>query len=291
VFVGTTSIGKDCIYEAECETGARCVGDPSAVGRGVCVPYQAVGDICNADTDCDPTIANVYCAKADYHCHVRGTFGQPCQYTTDENGKNPSLPLLLECDPNGALYCDVASSTCKQLPADGDPCIDPLPPGVATACNPDPKLNLVCDKTSAQSSGGICRAPVGIGESCETISCAKDLYCDSLSYTCKSLPGFGQSCSSTDYQCATPYSCVYNTGSYTCQQPAGISENCVNPPRTCETDAYCDSSGTETCEPKLGDGAQCNSSIQCVSGSCGFQTGNTHDICLSATANVMCSGH
>jgi hypothetical protein len=295
VWVGTTPAGHECIYQSECEQGARCIADASAVGRGVCVPFQHVDDICNVDADCDPSVKNIYCAKADYHCHVRGTFGQPCQYTTDSTGKAASLPLLLECDNTyGNAYCDVKTSTCKQLPVDGDPCLDPLPPGIASACNPDPKLGLVCDHGgSTSTTGGICRAPAGLGESCKTLSCAADLYCDNSigSYVCKALPGFGQPCSTTGYRCATPFFCAYNVGVYTCSQPASIGENCTSPARSCNTDAYCDTSGTRNCEPLLGDGATCTSSIQCVSGNCSIPTGGTHQVCGSKTTAVACSGH
>jgi hypothetical protein len=299
VFIGTTSIGHECVYTNECERGSRCISDTAAVGRGVCVPYQNVGDICNVDNDCDPGVKNIYCSKADYHCHTRGAFGQPCQYTTDASGKNPTLPLLLECDSTiGNLYCDPIGSTCKQLPVDGDPCIYPLPPGVSSQCNPDPKLQLVCDhgsgSGSGSGSGGICRAPAGVGQSCQSLACAKDLYCDtSVTYKCKALPGLGQVCSTTGYRCAEPYFCAYNSSSaeYLCDQPAAIGEPCVSPSRTCDVDAYCDSSETGDCQAKRADGASCTSSIQCESSSCGFTASGSTEVCLAHTSAVACTGH
>ena len=294
VFMGTTGAGHDCIYTTECEKGSRCVSDSNAVGRGVCVPYQEEGEICNADADCDPHVPNLYCAKADYKCHVRASFGGACLWTSDASG-NATVPLLLECDAKvGNLYCDPVGSTCKQLPVDGDPCLSPLPPGVGYACNPDPKLQLVCETTGIGTTGGTCHGPATVGESCQGRTCAVDLYCDTATYKCKDLPGFGQTCTTSSYRCLAPYFCNTSKSPYVCDQPASIGEACVTPtPRTCNTDAYCDSGtgGSKLCEPKLPDGTSCATAIQCESGVCGVAaTGVTTKTCLENLNGVQCVG-
>ena len=155
VFVGSTSVGDECVYKNECAAGARCVADDTTVGRGVCVPYQKVGDICNADADCDPQVHGLYCNKLDFHCRVRGLAGEQCQYTTDRNGERPSLPLLAECDAAMGFYCDPATSLCRHLPGDGEACLEPPPPGVQGPCDPDPTLQLACTSTG---TGGVCHS-------------------------------------------------------------------------------------------------------------------------------------
>jgi hypothetical protein len=68
VLVGSTPPGSACIAARECQKGSRCVGDATTVGRGVCVPYQQEGDICNSDADCDPDVPSLYCSQKDCGC-------------------------------------------------------------------------------------------------------------------------------------------------------------------------------------------------------------------------------
>src|SRR5262249_32876215 len=155
----------------------------------------------------DPKVANIYCAKQDFTCRVRAKLGEPCAYTTDSGGLNPSLPLLLECDNTQKnLYCDPTSKTCKALPTAGKACLSPPPPGVVWRCDPDPTLNLVCD-TSGGGTIGTCRAPGKLGDDCTSFACDKTLYCDRTKTpnTCAALPTLGQQCQASQGQCAKPY--------------------------------------------------------------------------------------
>jgi hypothetical protein len=290
VFVGNTAIGDECIYENECVDGAHCVNDTLTVGRGVCVPFEQEGEICNATTDCDPNVQQLYCAPQDYKCHIRAKLDEPCAYTTDSSGNNPTLPLLIECDNRlGNVYCDPTSNTCRQLPSDGEPCLSPPPPGVSSSCDPDPTLQLVCD-TSNGGSSGTCRAPGGLGADCSEFACAKDFYCSNtgVSSTCAKLPTLGQQCQVSNYQCAMPYFCNTDQVPYVCDQPAGLGDSCAG--RTCDTGLYCDTT-QEICATKLPDGAKCTSFVQCLSSSCGFpSTGGSTEYCQAATTGIECVG-
>src|SRR3954452_686814 len=82
VLVGATPIGNECVYTSECVEGAHCIGDSAAVGRGVCVPYQQEDEICNDDTDCDPQLTQLYCAKKDYKRPLRAKLSEHCQVDT-----------------------------------------------------------------------------------------------------------------------------------------------------------------------------------------------------------------
>jgi hypothetical protein len=265
-FAGTTAVGAECIYANECVDGAHCVGDAAAIGHGVCVPYQKVGDICNTASDCDPATTGIYCAKQDYKCHVRGKLGEACAYTTDSG--SPTLPMLLECDTTTTpgIFCDPNSKTCASPPGDGQPCLaTPLPPGVASRCNPDPTLQLVCD--SSTGTGGTCRAPGKVGANCSALPCAADLYCDTTGYVCTALPGLGSPCIVSGERCAKPYFCNTNKSPAVCDQPAGLGQDCSIV--TCDTGLYCDTlSATRTCKAQLPDGTTCTSSLQCASQIC-----------------------
>ncbi len=269
VFVGTTSVGQPCQFAMECEKGARCVFNHATPGSGVCVPYQQKGDICNASEDCDPSVAQLYCAQQDWHCQVRARLGEHCAFTVDGAGR-PTLPLLVECDTSlGNAYCDPATSTCKQLPGAGQPCLSPPPPGVSSSCDPDPKLHLVC-RTSASSSTGVCTGPAKLGEDCSNSACDTGLYCDPSTgsgRTCQPLPTRGQSCANAG-QCATPYFCNFGKSPATCDQPAQVGQSCANG-TVCDVNLWCDTTGTmPTCRGKLSDGTMCTSSLQCQSNDC-----------------------
>jgi hypothetical protein len=283
VFEGTTPIGQACVYANECVRGARCVSDKAAVGRGVCVPFQQSSQICNVDTDCDPKVPNLYCAKSDFSCHLRGAQGEKCEYTTDSAGHNPTLPMLLECQTG--LFCDPISSTCRRFPGDGEACLSPPPPGVASSCNPDPTLGLVCDTTSITNK--VCRAPGKLNESCLTIACEKDLYCDTTTDTCKALPALDQSCETSGFRCKTPFFCNTAKVPRVCDEPASVGQDCAQTP--CYPDGYCDTV-TRRCKPRLPDGTACTVSTDCLSNDCRVSVGGTMTTCQPRAIVVQCIG-
>jgi hypothetical protein len=165
------------------------------------------------------------------------------------------------------------SSTCKQLPAAGEPCLSPPPPGVTSSCDPDPKLHLSC-RTSGTSSTGVCTGLAKNGEACTDIACDTGLYCDSstgTSPTCKPLPTLNQTCS-TSGQCATPYFCNFNKSPATCDQPAQLNQPCSNG-AICDVTLWCDTTqATAICKSKLADGSACTTDQQCLSDDCNAAT-------------------
>lgn len=273
VFLGVTKAGQQCHFSGECVKGSHCVSDKLTPGSGVCVPYQKENEICNEDGDCDPAaMPALYCAQQDFKCHVRAKLGEACAYTVDPAG-TPGLPMLLECDDtDGTLYCDPTTSTCKQLPGAGEPCLSPPPPGVQHSCNPDPMLHLAC-RTMPGMTTGVCMGPAKQGEDCTNTPCDTGLFCDgSMSpSTCQPLPTLGQSCQ-TSFQCAMPYFCNFSKTPYTCDQPAQLGEPCSNG-TTCDVNLYCDTTqATPVCAAKLDAGQPCTSSQQCLSNSCSFSS-------------------
>jgi hypothetical protein len=273
VFVGITAVGQPCQFPLECEKGAHCVFNKLTPSAGVCEPYQKQGDICNASGDCDASTPQLYCAQVDWKCHLRAKLGEKCAYTIDTAGK-PALPLLMECDNTiGNIYCDPVSSTCKQLPAAGEPCLSPPPPGVSSSCDPDPKLHLTC-RTSGTSTSGVCQGLAKNGEDCTSVACDTGLYCDSstgTTHTCMPLPTLNQSCSISG-QCAMPYFCNFNKSPATCDQPAQLNQPCSNG-SICDLTLWCDTSQTQAvCRAKLADGTACTTDVQCFSNDCNAAT-------------------
>jgi hypothetical protein len=288
VFKGATPVGSECQFATECVKGAHCVPTGASGGQGVCVPYQEEKQICNASSDCDPSVSNLYCAKQDFQCHLRAPVGGACAYTIDPTSGMPTTPLLLECDTStGQIYCDPASMTCKNLPASGEACLTaPLPPGVFSGCG----AGLVCDMPAGM--GGTCRGPGKLGDDCTRIACDATamLYCDRsvTPNTCKALPSLGEQCQAASFQCAKPYYCSQAMVPYVCAAPAQLGAPCSGT-ILCDTTLYCDTTtAMPTCKSKLPDGSACTQSKVCLSNLCSF-TGTT-GTCVSSPVTVQCIG-
>jgi hypothetical protein len=294
LFIGTTPKGKPCQYAGECEKGSRCVGDNEFTpGSGVCVPLQQENDICNADTDCDPTVPLLYCARKDWKCHKLGGNGDPCAYTMDSIGK-PKTPMMLACNTTANLYCDQVSSTCKPLPVAGQPCTVAPSPDVGVSCDPTPSLHLSCKPSMADPTVGVCVGLPKLGEDC-TGSCDTGLYCDfSPPRKCKTLPTLGESCFAVFLiPCADPYYCNPNAKptAYSCDKYANAGDACPFGVTCDPKTLYCDNSAVPAmpvCKAKVADGQPCKDSTQCLSGG---QCGGTPMVCNPPPPGVaICKG-
>jgi hypothetical protein len=161
---------------------------------------------------------------------------------------------------------------------------------VASSCDPDPALQLVCDTTGGGTSG-TCRAPGKLGADCTQFACAKELYCNRVgaSSTCAALPTIGQPCSQAGYRCATPYFCNTSQPPYVCDQPAQLGESCQA--RSCDTGLYCSTTGTRVCKARQPDGSVCTSFEQCLSDHCAFPPmGGATQYCQPSVSGLMCTG-
>jgi hypothetical protein len=285
VFKGATPVGNECQFATECVKGAHCVPTGASGGQGVCVPYQEEKQICNTSADCDPAVANLYCAKQDFQCHLRSPVGGACAYKIDPVSGMPTTPLQLECDNSaGDVFCDPASMTCKNLPGAGEACLTaPLPPGVGNLC----RVGLVCDMPAGM--GGTCRGPGQVGDDCTRVACDPTLYCDRTitPNTCKALPGLGEQCQAANFQCAKPNYCSTAMVPSVCTAPAQLGQACSNT-LLCDTTLYCDTAVPMTCKSKLPDGSTCTQSKVCLSNICSF-TGAT-GTCVASPVTVLCTG-
>jgi hypothetical protein len=288
VFVGATAPGNECVYLNECQKGSHCVTDATVgSGRGVCVPYQQEGDICNSDSDCDTTTQKgMYCAQADFTCHLPGGLGDQCAYTV--TGGTPTTPMLLKCNTAAGLYCNPTTMTCKALPSNGEACLIPSPPDGSPSCDPSPSLELVC-VTNQTGIGSTCRTAGGnVGDDCSQFACKTGLICNTTTYTCQTAPGLGQPC--PQFQCAQPYYC--DNTSQICVQPASFSEPCSSVP--CGPDLFC---YLGTCETAYSDGHSCTGSndmwgnSECLSKNCAYNSTTGSYLCGAGTVGaVSCSG-
>jgi hypothetical protein len=288
VFKGATKVGDECQFATECVKGAHCVPTGASGGQGVCVPYQEEKEICNTSSDCDPAVANLYCAKQDFTCHLRSPAGGPCAYKIDPVSMMPTTPLQLECDTTGGnIYCDPASSTCKNLPAAGEACLTaPLPPGVSSVCAP----GLVCDMPAGM--GGTCRGPGKVGDDCTRVPCdtTAQLYCDRTvtPNVCKALPALGEQCQAANFQCAKPNYCSTAMAPYVCAAPAQLGDTC-SATILCDSTLYCDTGTTmPTCKSRLPDGSACTQARMCLSNFCSFN--GATGTCVSSPVSVQCVG-
>jgi hypothetical protein len=273
LLIGKTGVGEPCWAADECARGSRCVTGGSSTGgaggfagfggfdepkvpspsvRGVCVPYQKPGAICNGDHDCDG-LSGIYCRRSDFKCARRSGLLEPCAYTTDLDGRNPHPPLLIQCDESQKLYCDPAARVCKKLPVDGETCAPFHPSTGSPYCDPDPALELMCIP-----SGGIlgtCHQPGALGEICGGTTfppCGEGLGCllaNNMPGSCQPLPGVGQICSH-DGLCLAPARCDGTT--FSCVMPGAAP---IGAP--CGAAADCESllcfqtlPGGPTCQPQ-----------------------------------------
>jgi hypothetical protein len=110
--------------------------------------------------------------------------------------------------------------------------------------------------------------------------CVPGLVCtqQGTASTCQPLPGEGQPCSPFTSGCQPPYACVPDmppgTG-YHCAQAAKEGQPCAT--IGCDVGLYCNRQDpvNPICKPLLADGAACQQSSECQSGSCGPQLPGT----------------
>jgi hypothetical protein len=227
LLVGHVPEGQACVIAQECLPGSRCVtgassgisgmtgtggigGPISLTGTpGVCVHYQELGQPCNDNSDCDPSLA---CRTPQFQCGPRNGEGEPCVPQFD-----PISGLQSDgCDASKGLFCDPSFLVCRRYPRDGEPCSQVKFP----QCDPDPALALSC-----VSFTGICKAPGNEGDVCGGSAippCRADLAChptqsDGIG-TCGPLPSAGERCVD---RCATPAVCVGSTCTLPGSAPTG----------------------------------------------------------------------
>jgi len=289
ILTGKVRAGHTCLAAADCTAGSRCIfpggatgaggvqgnGLPTTSSPGACVPYQAAGDICNANTDCDAT-QGLYCRGTDYRCAPYAQEGDTCSISTiDPLTGAPTGGGVITCDPLKNLWCDGASGSCRHLPRAGEACLG-FTPGSPSGnqCDPDPALALFCVGAGFNGSG-VCEAAAREGDACGASGlppCGTGLVCTTQTQTvtppgggpptigvCAAAATEGQSCAALG-ACLTPAVC--NPATKICDLP-GPSR----PGEACSANTQC---ATMLCGPS-------------VDGSGAF-------VCLPGQPQIACAG-
>ena len=183
VLVGLVQAGERCALAGECAPGSHCIFPPAGSGAdggassplstdpaapsGVCMAFQAAGQPCTSNGDCDRS-AGQTCRFDDLRCGATDASDAVC---------NPDGDPALECDINAGMACDFGTRTCKRLPREGEPCIQ----FTIAACDPNPAWGLSCVGVAVNGTG-TCVRPAAEGESCGARAlpfCGAQLYCRS----------------------------------------------------------------------------------------------------------------
>jgi hypothetical protein len=199
-FVGKTAAGDACEFGGECAPGSRCITSGSV---GVCVPYQKEGEPCNYSYDCDPAVAQLYCATYDYRCHLRAKLGDPCVLTTNVVGQ----PMVgAECDnPSGDIYCNATVGVCMRYVGPGGAC-SAMPQLGSQPYQCNPAFGLTCLVGSVDNGYCVTNPACGV--------CAADQYCNTTLVACQPKLDDGAPCTS-DASCKSN-SCPYSSTKQVC---------------------------------------------------------------------------
>ncbi len=186
-----------CTSPNDCENGHRCVG-PTGAPR-TCLAGVA-GDLCLSDSDCNTDHA---CDEASSKCKPRSEVGEACASTDD-------CRISLEC----------ISSVCRAVDSAGVPCnsncIGPFVCGSAGTCIPLPTIGQSCPDNrclgiNTSCRGGVCVALGEEGDSCASIGCRIEFFCEASSKICEVRKEAGQGCANNseclDRRCAASGLC------------------------------------------------------------------------------------
>lgn len=250
----SAAIGSACSDEVACNRPGVCVegscqrvvgdGDPCFVpfncaedlacivqdGASTCQPLGDAGGPCGRSSDCKP----------EFYCHRDGDLGTCAPYA--EPGES-----CIEADcPNG-YWCryseDGSTASCDPVGAEGADCLS-----FGSAAGHGCQEGLFCVST------GLCAPAGALGDPCvvfDTESCAAGLYCSRETGLCAGPRARGETCNPL-----WPATCASSLGCH-----CGRQENCDSTPS--EPDP------SDTCEPRLDDGARCYRGAECDSGQCG----------------------
>jgi hypothetical protein len=216
---GSLPDGAPCGVDVQCaggncDTTAGAKAPDSDIDCGACATYLPVGAMCSSHGPaCDPYVSR--CSGDPGTCLAYAKEGEDCTEAP--------------CDP--VLLCDSETTTCKPLPAKGDPCTfnckqpfvcasgtcaDPAKEGEPCPSGGECAVGLICN--AAQ----ICAQPkrVGVGEACgfveqEFVDCNEGLECGFTSQKCEEPKVKGSPCTPGMFECGELLACV----SGACQVP------------------------------------------------------------------------
>jgi hypothetical protein len=181
--------------------------------------------------------------------------GQPCVFN-EECLNGGTCNSLTACD----TFAQCCPGTCSSGPT-------PVPLGGQCGL-----LNLACVRgTTCVAAPGAtvatCQTPAMVGDSCASIPCARALYCDPDTYTCRALPAEGGACAgAVGLACDDPRDGCDASGH--CAPLLPVRAACGGV-LGCVAWAACDGN-TSTCvpRPRVGESCLTTSVASCLSGTC-----------------------
>ena len=127
-----------------------------------------------------------------------------------------------------------------------------------------------CDwREDLECVGGVCVAPVGLGQACSGFSgCTDDLWCNQVSGLCEQRAIVGEACNNFDGpECTWDLWCDSRFDDGLCHDLSGAGDVCLDDYQ-CEASLAChpdpgDPMGPGTCDPPAGTGADCDTEEDC----------------------------
>jgi hypothetical protein len=164
----------------------------------------------------------------------------------------------LGCGPDACCEGTCLSFPKTTLVAEGEAC-------TSDTLDLDCAAGTVCKLTPAATHRFTCVRRVGVGESCNELPCARELFCMPSATgpsTCVHYPNRGEPCSEALAVCAsrTDYC---DKATFTCVPLADVGTPCESD-SMCQRSSFCDFEATHTCQPRRGPGSTCRSVHDCL---------------------------
>lgn len=200
-----SAAAQECldVYRTKAQEATFCqdygtVEEPEACKRAFPSAGQPAGtsqpgQSCGSQDDCaQGTSGDVFCSNGTCQLFRRTAEGQACSGTsvsgsTYLNGEQTGSDVAV-CYRDEGLYCD-SSGTCKKVASAGGACSGDISCVDGTYCG-----------------NGVCKAKVGVGQSCEESESACDdaSYCAFPSNLCEDRKPIGEPCG-VNSECETSY--------------------------------------------------------------------------------------
>jgi hypothetical protein len=241
-----------CYNDSDCPMGQHC---PYNFNNQVCQPLGADGAGCEKPSDC---VSN-WCLSSQ-KCGKKPAIGDAC-------ASSPDCYPLGYCTGGKCAKRNSPGSSCDAIDSCEDPflCLNKTCTPMYLECKGAPVGSLctflhVCDPDAyCEIPSFVCKQAAHLGEKCGAIPCGKDLFCDPAMTTCASKHAAGGACQSGD-QCQDGLYCVPGASGMTCSMgPEG--RPCDSGRSPCPQGLFCKNN---TCHAPGMDGADCNSSSECI---------------------------
>jgi hypothetical protein len=207
---GHVALGGSCYSNMDC-SGGMFTTFCSSTGTcpGLCQARGALGQLCNVDDDCQ---TDLVCDTDKQACVTRLNLGNPCDSTSNTNGKCGGMTVCQQDTPTSQAHCAARSGA-----AEGQPCDGLLGCGQGLVCASSGEVSdasstgivYTCQKGS--TANGPCR--YALGNPCPEAQYCPVAYANAATGQAQCTPQLatGAQCSGTvAYECAADGWCGPN---------------------------------------------------------------------------------